>query len=237
MKMFRPLVFGLLLLATPVAWSQKRAKPPASQPVDPDFAAIEDVAGLPRVLLIGDSVSIGYTPPTRRLLAGLANVHRIPANGEATVDGLANLDRWLATGGTGKKWDVIHFNWGLHDLRQYEEGPLIPGAPVAVPLPDYERNLRTLVARLKKTGAKLIFATTTPVPPGNVGRQPGLEIQYNEAALRVMKEEGVAVDDLYSAAMAHRLDWQNLDEVHFNEQGSRALAALVAAAIKSALQK
>src|SRR5438270_12669603 len=80
---------------------------------NPAFREIQDVAGLPRVLLIGDSISIGYTEPVRALLAGKANVHRIPTNGAHTGNGLQNLDAWLGT----SRWAVIHFNFGLHDLR------------------------------------------------------------------------------------------------------------------------
>jgi hypothetical protein len=69
------------------------------------------VAGLPRVLLIGDSISMGYTLDVRELLKGKANVHRIPTNGGPTTNGLKNIKAWLGD----SKWDVIHFNWGLHD--------------------------------------------------------------------------------------------------------------------------
>src|SRR5690349_10757201 len=93
-----------LMLAGPV-WAQDKAEP---NPLAP----IEDRPGLPRVLIIGDSISVGYTLPVRELLKDKANVHRIPVNGGPTIRGLANLDTWLGTG----KWDVIHFNWGLHDV-------------------------------------------------------------------------------------------------------------------------
>lgn len=79
------------------------------RPRNPGLAQIKDQPGLPRVLLIGDSISIGYTLPTRERLRGIANVHRIPTNGTASDRGLVMLDRWLATGGTDKRWDVIHF--------------------------------------------------------------------------------------------------------------------------------
>src|SRR4051794_19609114 len=68
---------------------------------------------LPRVLIIGDSISIGYTGPTQKLLAGKANVQRIPENGGPTSNGVAKIKQWLGE----EKWDVIHFNWGLHDLK------------------------------------------------------------------------------------------------------------------------
>ena len=76
------------------------------------FANPKDKAGLPRVLLIGDSISIGYTVDVRKLLAGKANVHRIPCNAQTAGYGSDKLPDWLGD----KRWDVIHFNWGLWDL-------------------------------------------------------------------------------------------------------------------------
>ena len=138
------------------------------------FAPIKDDPKLPRVLLVGDSISIGYTLPTRDFLKGKANLHRIPTNGGPTPRGLANIAAWLGK----SKWDIIHFNWGLHDLKYM--GPkgenLFPkekGGKPQVPLADYEKNLEKLVVRLKKTGAKLIWRNTTPIPAGSKGRYVG----------------------------------------------------------------
>ena len=61
----------------------------------PAFREVQDVPGLPRVLLIGDSISIGYTEPVRAELTNKANVHRIPENGASTLNGVKNLDNWL----------------------------------------------------------------------------------------------------------------------------------------------
>src|SRR5882757_11342750 len=102
------ILFLLMSLISVTSAQQRAAKKP-----DAAMAEITDDPKLPRVLLIGDSISIGYTLDTRELLAGKANVHRIPTNGGPTTSGLANLDAWLGEG----KWDVIHFNWGLHDLK------------------------------------------------------------------------------------------------------------------------
>jgi len=188
--------------------------------LDPALAPIRDEPGLPRVLLIGDSISIGYTLPVRALLAGKANVHRIPTNGGPTTNGLTNLDQWLGAG----KWDVIHFNWGLHDLK------IGRGAARQVPLEQYERNLRELVGRLKKTGARLIWATTTPVPEGKVSppRDPTDVAKYNEAALRVMREHEVRVNDLYALALPQLAKIQRPVNVHFTSTGSDTLARQVA---------
>src|SRR5262249_9056899 len=141
-----------LLVALGLLAATSGAAGPQEKKTDPALAPTQDDPKLPRVLLIGDSISIGYTPPARKLLAGTANVPRIPTNGGPTINGLKNLDKWLGDG----KWDVIHFNWGLHDLRTDEKGKH------QVPLDEYEKNLRTLVKRLKATKAKLIWASTTP---------------------------------------------------------------------------
>ncbi|TCO86152.1 acyl-CoA thioesterase-1 [Chthoniobacter flavus] len=204
---------------------------------DASLAPVEDVAGLPRVLLIGDSISMGYTIPTRDLLKGVANVHRIPVNGNSSDVGLKSLTNWLATDGADKKWDVIHFNWGLHDLKHWKDGKLDPTGPQVNPVEQYEKNLHEIVEQLKKTGAKLIFATTTPVPEGTVGRVAKDEVAYNEAALRVMKSEGVAVDDLHALAESKLAEIQLSKNVHFSGPGYKVLAAQVAASIKSALGK
>ena len=93
-----PLVILLGLLALPIGAQ-----------VNPAYAEIDDTPGLPRVLLIGDSISVGYTLPTRELLDGIANVHRLPENGGPTIRGLEKLESWLGE----CEWDVIHFNFGL----------------------------------------------------------------------------------------------------------------------------
>lgn len=102
---------------------------------------------------------------------------------------------------------------------------------------DYEANLRVLVKRMQQSGAKLIWCSTTPVPEGANGRVPGSEVEYNAAALRVMREAGVAVNDLWAfvgnpearLAMGGRAK-----DVHYTKDGSKALAAEVVKAIERA---
>lgn len=200
---------------------------PAQEKPNPAFAPIEDVPGLPRVLLIGDSISIGYTRDVRELLKGQANVHRIPANAATTRVGLNNIDAWLGE----KRWDVIHFNWGLHDLRIEADGQR------QVPLEEYARNLEMLVGRMDKTRAALIWASTTPVPSERVTppRRPADVPQYNTVAREIMKRHGVPINDLYQAVLPRLSELQIPDNVHFKPEGSRFLAEQVAAAIRQAL--
>ncbi len=216
-----PLLFVTLLALPPLGQAQKTKKP---GPLSP----IKDVPDLPRVLLIGDSISIGYTLPTRELLKGKVNVHRIPTNGGPTTRGLVQIDSWLGNG----HWDVIHFNWGLHDLK------FMPHGKRQVTLAAYERNLDSLVRRLKQTGAKLIWRNTTPVPEGKVAplRIPADVVSYNAAAKRVMQKHGVSIHDLYTFALARLEKIQRPVNVHFTPEGSDALAGEVAGIILDALK-
>ncbi len=196
-------------------------------PTNPAMRPVQDIAGLPRVLLIGDSISIGYTVSVQERLAGKANVHRIAENGGPTTNGLAKIDAWLGAG----RWDVIHFNWGLHDLKIMDNGQQ------QVSLPDYQRNLDQLVNRLRQTGAKLIWASTTPVPQGKLKtpRRPEDVPVYNELARKVMEKHGVSINDLYAFALPRLSEIQIPDNVHFTPAGSAVLAQTVAQAILTSL--
>ena len=215
------LIFVMLLMVLMNVDAQKNK--------DPVFDEIQDDPALPRVLLIGDSVSVGYTLSTREMLQGTANVHRIPANGCSTIKGWDNINNWIGN----KKWDVIHFNWGLHDLKYLDNGKH------NVPLEDYELMLERLVKRLKQTEAALIWCSTTPVPEGivNPRRDPADVVRYNQAALKIMKKHGVQVNDLYGFALPLVKDIQRPVNVHFTDDGSKQLADQVVKHIKDVLKK
>lgn len=200
---------------------------------------------LPNVLIIGDSISIGYTLKVREKLTGKANVYR-PMKGKApdncgdTSIGLKGLDGWLGK----QKWDVIHFNWGLWDLcyrnpTSKEQGnrDKVGGKLSTMPA-DYEINLELLVARMEATGAKLIWANTTMVPEGEVGRFVGDEEKYNSIAARVMKKHNIPTNDLLTLSKGFGGKFSSkAGDVHFTIEGSEALAAQVVASIEAVLPK
>lgn len=200
---------------------------------------------LPDVLILGDSISIAYTRPVRKLLEGKANVFRPmrpdgrgPDNCGDTGIGLAKIDTWLGD----REWEVIHFNWGLWDLcyrhpesKAQGRRDKVNGALSTTP-EDYERNLEKLVSRLKATGAKLVWASTTVVPEGEVGRFVGDEAKYNAVAKRVMDRHRIPITDLYALSKAFPADhFAGPGDVHFTGDGSAKLAAQVAAAIAKIL--
>jgi len=196
-------------------------------PRENPLAPVVDDPALPRVLLIGDSISMGYTVPVRNLLKGKANVHRIMENGGPTTNGLAKMRTWLGT----SKWDVIHFNFGLHDLK------FVEGGQQQVTPADYEKNLRELVRQLKETKAKLIWGNTTPIPgpPLKPERIAEDVLVYNAAAAKVMEENGIMTNDLYAFALARLSKIQQPQNVHFTREGSELLGGQVAATIEAAL--
>jgi acyl-CoA thioesterase-1 len=204
---------------------------------NPALAPIIDKPGLPRVLLIGDSISMGYTLPVRKLLADKANLHRVLTNCGPSSRGVESLEAWL-----GKdKWDVIHFNFGLHDIVYYSADgktrvdPTEAGARHQVPIADYEKNLRQIVSRLKETGAVLIWCSTTPVPEGSAGRIADESTEYNQVAAKIMSENNIAINDLHSFAKPKLADIQLPKNVHFTPQGSTVLAEQVTKTIEAAL--
>ena len=182
---------------------------------------VADDPKLPRVLLIGDSVSRGYTQAARKALAGKVNVHRAPANCGPTATGLKKLDVWLGDGNC----DLIHFNFGIHDRK--------------TPVADYEKRLEEIVKRLKKTGAKLVWASSTPIPADwKEGPQiKTLLEEKNAIAARVMERNGVEIDDLFTFITPHLAETQNPKDVHFNGKGYDMLGKEVAKQIESSLKK
>jgi len=109
-------------------------------------------------------------------------------------------------------WDVIHFNFGVWDATYREVTSKYFSGHNITSVDDFEKNLRTLVARMKKTGATLIWATVTPVWEGEPGRRNADEDAFNAVAAKVMRENGVIIDDLN--AEVRRLGYPRSNNVH-----------------------
>ena len=203
-------------------------------PTRAEFLPVKDDPNLPRVLLIGDSISIGYTLPLREALQGFANVHRPPQNCAHTWLGLEKVDEWLGNG----RWDLIHFNWGLHDLK-YVDGKgrreLPPKGKQVSTIEEYGANLEKLVARLKRTGAKLIWRPTTPVPEGASGRYPSDLPRFNRVAMKVIQRHGIEVDDMNAFIASENIPHIRPDDVHFSRESSAKLAGNTAKLIRIVL--
>ena len=186
------------------------------------------------VLIIGDSISIGYTPFVQKALSPGVNVEHNPGNGGSTIRGMENIENWIGN----KEWDVILFNFGLHDMVHKDSlNKYDLNFKVAVTLDDYRKNLEVIVAKLKGTKAKVFFITTTTVPENAAGRKVEDPAKYNKVALEVMQSNGIVVVDLYASSLIIHPENSKPGNVHYTDKGYELLAAPIIKTITSALKK
>ena len=184
------------------------------------------MANLPLIVLIGDSIRMGYQDHVVSQLAGRAEVWSPKENGGDSRNVLAHLDDWVFSRQPG----LVHVNCGLHDLKRAF------GAESAVPLAEYEGNVRQILQRLQRElDGAVVWATTTPVDEAWHHQNKGFDRleadveAYNAAARAVAEDIGVPIDDLFAVVEREgkaRLLTQ--DGVHFTEAGSQLLGCVVA---------
>lgn len=199
------------------------------------FAAIMACAqALPRVLIIGDSISIAYTPLVQQRLAGKADVERIEGNSYDSANVAAKLDRWLAKG----PYAVISFNCGLHDLKFTEKTRSFQSPPE-----QYAQNLPRIITRLRASGAKLVWVTITPVHDArHARRNAGFSryerdvVTYNKIATPIIMSFGIPIVDAHKT-MADGGIGKTLgkDGVHLTDQSYFLLSDQIVAAILALL--
>ena len=100
----------------------------------------------------------------------------------------------------------------------------------------YEERLEKIVARLQKTGAKLVWASSTPIPKDDAKKLTPESIVDNAIAARVMQKHGIAVDDLFTIITPHLATAQTPHDAHFTSKGYQLLGGQVAESIKASLK-
>lgn len=190
----------------------------------------EHMSGRPRVLLLGDSIRLGYQPIVAQLLRDRADVVGPEENCQFSLYTLATLNRWI--GELGEP-DIIHWNNGIHDA-----GHNPCRNPSQMPIELYCAVLDTIISRLKKITPSIIWATSTPVHPRRVFRGDewswrNEEIdRYNEAAADLMKRNSIPINDLHTVVYDNVDYYLCEDRLHLSEAGVEACAAAVVEAIK-----
>ena len=177
------------------------------------------------LVLIGDSIRMGYQATVRERLASV-DIWSPEANGGDSANVLAHLDEWVAAHSP----QVVHLNCGLHDIKK----PFDSGR-AQVGLDEYRRHLREIFDCVLSTGARLVWASTTPVDEDLHRRNKGFDRftadvdAYNSVALDLATAEDVPVNDLHAVIeSADRTHLLREDGVHFSEEGSRLLGDAVA---------
>ena len=187
-----------------------------------------------RVLLIGDSIRMGYQETVKVELADIAELILPEKNGGNSRHVLANLDAWAVETAP----DLIHINCGLHDLKKEFDAD-----ETTVPLEEYARNVGIIMDRLlSDTEALVIWAKTTPVNQDwhhsnkPFDRLEADVLAYNEAAVAAAQAREIRVNDLYQIITAAGRDTLlRPDGVHFVDQGSVLLGQAVADTVRPLL--
>lgn len=172
-----------------------------------------------KILLIGDSIRIGYQEYVRLALDGKADVVFPEENGMFSKYTLWAVNLWINSLG---KPDIIHFNTGLWDL--HHEPPMVEALSTKE---EYIENLNRIINELERTGAKLIFATITPIARDGKGRSNWEIDQYNKAALELMRSRNIEVNDLSSLVKENLDEFICSDKLHLTDEGYKACAKQV----------
>ena len=190
------------------------------------------------VILIGDSIRMGYQSFVKAECATSAQIWAPEENGGNSRNVLEHLDEWVLS----RRPDLVHVNCGLHDIRrEFGAGPVVP-------LAEYRANVETILRRILEVtdahgaSSRLIWATMTPVDQQRHHETKGFDrfsadvLSYNRAAVAVCQELEVPVDDLFvvvTKAGPSRLLLP--DGVHFSEEGYRILGRAVADVLRKSL--
>lgn len=219
----RRFLLFLIVASAVVATAAAQARLPITEKIEWTWTDRPEapVAGLPNVLLEGDSITRAYFPAVASDLKGVANVYLFATSacsGDPRLPG--QLRDYFST--MGLHFAVIHFNNGMHGWGYTE--------------PQYAAGLSAMLAALRSgaPAAKLIWSSTTPVlhdvPDGASNARIDAR---NHLADAFMAKAGIPLDDQH-ALMLHHQDLHSGD-VHYTAAGSAVQAAQVAASIRPAL--
>lgn len=195
----------ILILATLAACSKAQT---------PDECAdVENVLDdiRPDILVIGDSISIGYIKSLRESLGASYDVSHNNCNAKFSSNGVAHIDEWLNQRDT---WEAITFNHGLWDIADW----------VNTTETNYRDNIRTIALKIKDKAMNPYFITTTQVLPGTPHRINDKVIRYNEIAIDVMNELGIPIIDLYTMSATIPELHVSPDDVHYTDEGYSELS-------------
>ena len=192
-----------------------------------------------KVLLLGDSIRMGYDEYVKELLEGEFEVFYDDAdNGRFSAYTLWQANQFFKNYG---HFDVVHWNNGYWDMNV--ETPMVEAMH---PVDEYVHFLSRITAEIRRNGAVPIFATTTPILSKEAAKdviREGISsfnynnewvVEYNAAAVSFMKKEGVAVNDLYALCLEDSHYYKCPDLLHLTEEGYRRCAAQTACAIREA---
>lgn len=186
-----------------------------------------------KVLLLGDSIRMGYDEYVREILKDKCAVYYDENdNGRFAAYTLWQANQFFKNYG---KFDVVHWNNGYWDMNI--EAPMVDALH---PLDEYLHFLKRIIAEIRRNGAEIIFATTTPVldydSEGNmINYKNDWVTKYNSAAKKLMSEQNITVNDLYQLMLKDKHYYKCEDMLHLTQEGYMVCAQQTARLIEEKL--
>ena len=190
-----------------------------------------------KVLLLGDSIRMGYDEYVKEMLDGEFEVVYDDAdNGRFAAYTLWQANQFFKNRG---HFDIVHWNNGYWDMNVE-----MPMKTAIHPIDEYVHFLGRILAEIKNNGAVPVFATTVPILSKEKAAKikgtnvAGFEykndwvVKYNDAATAFLRGEGVAINDLYAACLEDPFYYKCPDLLHLTEKGYRRCAEQTANVIR-----
>lgn len=173
-----------------------------------------------KILLLGDSIRLSYGTKVKKMLSDFAIVDGPTDNCRFVKYTLWNLQEWLQTYGTP---DIIHWNNGIWDIYHLNKD-----IGIFTPLDEYLKDIKRVLAELRKTDAKIIWVSTTPVADANENCRNEDINRYNLAVKQIMERENIAINDLNSVIAKDISAYISEDHLHLSEKGEDEASKAVA---------
>ena len=178
---------------------------------------------LPRVLLIGDSITRGYESKVRARLQGVCYVDYVATSYAVDSPIYTKLMKAFVD---DSRYALVHFNHGLHGIHMTKR--------------TYKSGIKKLLLKIGKD-KKLILATTTVVYHGRSKRKHGAWMkrvrERNDTIKELASDLNLAVDDLYIVSQGIPAEKRAIDGTHYMDDGYEILADAVAESIKNLLKE
>ena len=189
-----------------------------------------------KVLLIGDSIRMGYCNYVKEALKDTAEVVYPGDNCRFAQYVLRHLESWRTELQLDESLEVVHWNAGLWDtLRNFDEDVLTPPEV-------YREFINRCCKKIKRffPNAKVIFATSTPVLEHKFSKDSyrlNKDVrEFNQIAIEECLKYGFEINDLYAVAEKFPEEYYS-DCTHLRtENGTKFMTEAVCKSVLKALE-
>ena len=188
-----------------------------------------------KILILGDSIRMGYDKYVKMAFEDVAQVYSPVNNCRCSSTLVRHLQEWVEETGCADELDLVYWNAGLWDTLLLGDGLN------HITLDVYEANVNRICRQLQMFApkAKIIFATSTPVQEelftGMFKRLNKDVERYNLAAGRIVESYGGQVDDLYTMAKNAPVSYHSDQTHYYTKEGKKLFTEHVVATMEKTL--